>query len=546
MTRGVLAALALALVSCRSTTPVPEGTLVVVKELQASWIRNFNPFSTGGGARWPTNSGIYEPMLIFSSTTGEVVPWLAEAWSWDEAGTTLSFTIRDGVKWSDGEPFDAGDVKFTFDLLASNPGLDAGSLTKRIEEVVIVDEDVVEVRLHEPYVPGLPFIAQQSIVPEHIWKDISDPVTFTNPDPVGTGPFTEVVRFETQIYEMGRNPHYWQPDAAPGLEILRMPAFPSNEQANLALIHGEIDWTGTFIPAIDRVFVGRDPAHHQYWFPLIGSTVFLYPNTTRPPFDDPAVRKALSMAIDRELVVRVAMHGTTRPADATGLSDRHDAWRNQAVADAGDWVRYDPERAGAALDEAGWRRSPDGVRRNQQGETLTVEIQVVSGWSDWVRAAQIISQQLQAIGVDASVVSPDFGAWMEKLSRAEFSMSLGWSGDGATPYALFDGLMNPATVKPVGESAPTNWHRYGHPRAEELLQVLERNPDESAQRAAVDELQRLFSQDAPAIPLFPSPSWGEANTVRFTGFPTADDPYAPLSPHKAPLPLLVLTRLEAR
>ena len=130
MTRVGLVCLALAMASCRSTTPVPDGTLVVVKELQASWIRNFNPFSTGGGARWPTNCGVYEPMLIFSSTTGEVVPWLAESWSWDEAGTTISFTIRDGVKWSDGEPFDAGDVKFTFDLLASNAGLDAGSLTK--------------------------------------------------------------------------------------------------------------------------------------------------------------------------------------------------------------------------------------------------------------------------------------------------------------------------------------------------------------------------------------------------------------------------------
>ena len=546
MTPRVLIAVAALGLGCRPTLEAPPGTMVVVKELQASWIRNFNPFAVGGSNRWPTNCGVYEPLLIYNSVTGEYVPWLATAWAWEDDGRAVAFRIRDGVRWSDGRPLTPDDVAFTFRLLLKHAALDTADLASRIASVTVRDGHTVVISLSEPFVPGLAHIAHQSIVPEHIWGSLTDPVTFANPDPVGSGPFTEVRRFETQVYELGRNPHYWQPDAARGIDALRLPALPSNEQANLALIHGEIDWTGTFIPAVDRVFVGRDPAHHQYWFPLVGSTIFLYANTTKAPFDDVNVRKALSQAIDRDLVVKIAMHGTTRPADVTGLSDKHAGWRDDARAAAGDWVDFDPVEAGRLLDQAGWRMGDDGLRHDAAGDTLTAELQVVSGWSDWVRAAQIMNQQLRAVGIDSDVRSRDFGAWMESLSRGDFTLSLGWAGDGPTPYDLYQSVMGPKGLKPVGEAATVNWHRFGDARAGALLETLERDPDPAVQRATVTALQARFDELAPAIPLFPSPSWGQANTTRFTGFPSADDPYALLSPHKAPEALLVLTHLQAR
>lgn len=535
------------LLSCRATIEAPPGTLVVVRELQASWVRNFNPFLPAGSNRWPTTAGVYEPMGIFNSVTGETEPWLATSWRWEAGDTELVYELRQDVLWSDGEPFSADDVVATFSLLRAHPALDLNNLSARLQAVEAEGEHTVRFTLYEPFVPGLLFITHQSIVPAHIWSELDDPVTFTNPDPVGTGPFTEVRRFETQVYEVARNPHYWQPDAAPGVEALRMPALPSNEQANLALIHGEIDWTGTFLPAVDRVFVGRDPEHHRYWFPLVGNTVFLYANTTREPFDDPRVRKALSRAIDRDLLVRIAMHNTTRPADVTGLSDKYAAWRDDAAVAAADpWTTFDADRAAAELDALGWVLDGRGVRRDASGEALAVDLAVVSGWSDWVRAAQIISQQLRAVGVETRVTSKDFGAWMEGMSRGEFDLAIGWSSDGPTPYDLYQGLLGSDAVKPVGESATVNWHRLGDPEADRALAVLERDPDPAAQARAIDTLQSRFIALAPAIPLFPSPSWGQANTRRFTGFPSADHPYALLSPHKAPESLLVLTRISAR
>lgn len=543
---GLLALLSAPLPACRATSEAPPGTLVVVKEMQASWVRNFNPFAVAGGSRWPTNAGIYEPLLIYNSVAGEYVPWLAESWAWEVEGEVLRFDLRPGVRWSDGEAFDAEDVVFTFGLLEEHPALDVANLAERLDRVSARDAHTVVIELSEPFVPGLPWIAHQSIVPEHRWRDIADPVTFTNPEPVGTGPFTEVSRFTTQVYELRRNPHYWQADAAPGVEALRLPALPSNEQANLALIHGEIDWTGTFIPAVDRVFVGRDPEHHHYWFPLVGSTIFLYLNTARPELAEPRVRKALSLAVDRELIVRIGMHNTTRPADPTGLTDAHRSWRDPEAAAAGDWVAHDPARAAALLDAAGWTLDAQGRRRNAAGEALSLELQVVSGWSDWVRAAQIIVQGLQELGVDASVKSKDFGAWMEALARGEFSASLGWASEGPTPYNLYQGLMSAEGVVPVGESANTNWHRYGSEEVDVLLGAFERTTDPALQQALVRRMQWIFVEEAPAIPVFPSPSWGQYNTRRFEGFPSAEDPYARLSPHKAPESLLVLTRIRAR
>src|SRR5690606_38026078 len=113
-------------------------------------------------------------------------------------------------------------------------------------------------------------------------------------------------------YEVARNPHYW--GGRPAVAALRMSAYPSNEQVHLAMIEGSVDWAGNFVPAVERTYVARDPAHNHYWFPTLGPTIVLYPNSRRPPLGDARVRRALSMAIDRERLVSIAMEGYTHPA----------------------------------------------------------------------------------------------------------------------------------------------------------------------------------------------------------------------------------------
>jgi peptide/nickel transport system substrate-binding protein len=524
--------------------PRPPGVLYVSVEQTSAWVRNFNPLFMGAGSRWPTRAGIYECLQLFSPAVDGWVPWLGTAHTWSEDHRTLRFTVRSGVRWSDGKPFSADDVAFTFQLLKKHPALDARGVWKFLTDVRAEGPETVAFHFSNVYLPGFGDLAQQPLVPRHIWEHVADPVTFTNPDPVATGPFTQVRVFHNQVYELGRNPYYWQP-GKPAVSALRFLAFPTNDQANMALVEGEVDWAGNFVPAVDRTFVSRDPKHHARWFPLYGSTVFLYPNTTLPPLNDVRVRKALSMALDREQMVDVAMYGYTRPADATGLNDAYTSWRDADIA-KGAWVHHDVATANRLLDEAGLTRGADGLRHMPDGSPLALDVEVVSGWSDWVRAGQVLVRDLQKLGVHAQLKTYEFGAWYSRLQKGEFQLSISWSLDGPSPYLFYKWLLSPRTVRPVGEVATANWNRFGDAEADALLERFEHAETLEEQRALMVGVQRRFSETAPAIPLFPNPAWGESNSKRFTGFPDAAHPYARLAPHAEPDSLLVLTTLVPR
>lgn len=542
------ALLVVALAGCGGDArPLPEGVLVVSQEQTASWVRNFNPLSTAAAPRWPTMAGVYEPLYVYNGLHSRYVPWLAVAHEWRDGGRTLRLTTREGVRWSDGRPFGARDVAFTFELARRFPACDRRGVWGFLAGVRAVDERTVEFAFQRVFVPGFAEIVAQQIVPEHVWKDVADPVTYANENPVATGPFTEVRVFRDQVFELGANPHYWQP-GRPAVRALRFPAYPSNDRANLALVFDEAEWAGNFIPAIDRVFVARDPKHHAYFFPLTAGVVYLYLNTQRAPFDDGRVRRALSMAIDRERMVDIAAFRYSHPADATGMSESYAAWKDSAVAASADWTKHDPARAEALLDSAGLRRGENGWRRTKDGRELRYDVLCVSGWSDWVRASQLLANDLRRVGVLATVRTYDFGAWFQRVQEGDFDMSLGWCIEGPAPYHLYRWLMASSTVKPAGTSTPGNWHRYSSPDADRALARFEAAADSAEQYALGVELQRIFAREAPAVPLYPNPSWAEYNTKRFEGFPTTDDPYADGSPNKMERGevLLVLTNLRPR
>jgi peptide/nickel transport system substrate-binding protein len=165
-----------------------------------------------------------------------------------------------------------------------------------------------------------------------------------------------------------------------------------------------------------------------------------------------------------------------------------------------------------------------------------------------VRASQIIARNLREVGVDASVRTYDFGAWFQRVQEGDFDLSMGWSIEGPAPWHLYRWLMSSDTVKPLGQVSAGNWHRYSSPAADSLLAAFETATDPAEQRRLGSAMQRLFVAEAPAIPLYPNPSWAEFNTARIAGFPTAADPYADPSPNKMERGeiLLVLTALRPR
>jgi len=532
------------LVGCENSNEIKKRDgLIVYQEAQISWVRNFNPLSPAGSARWPTSSGIYEPLFIYNSMTGKYVPWLGLDYTWEKGNKVLKMLIRDGVNWSDGEPFSAEDVAFTFNIKRKHRALDTRDSWGYLEEVVAVSDTIVRFEFKRVYVPGFDALATQSIVAKHIWNTIDDPVKYSNPNPVGTGPFTEIIRFDSQLWELGKNPNYWQ-KGKPHINKLIFPTYPSNEQVTLALLSGNLDWAGAFIPAVDRVFVSKDTEHHKYWFPLTGHTTFLHTNTKDPILSDVRVRKAISYAIDRELVVKVGMYNYTEPANISGVSGPMSKWHSPYLNQREDWTVYNPVKANMLLDNAGFIKDDTGLRYMQDGHPLELDIIIVSGWSDWIRSAQVVSQNLKNVGINAKVKTYDFGAWISRMQKGEFELAIGWAEKGTTPYALYRGMMSSEYLQPIGEIADVNWHRFGLAPADSLFREYEQTSNQNEITEIIYELQHLFIEHAPSLPLFAEASWAECNTKYFSNFPSKENPYATLSPNYPPENLLVLVNLK--
>lgn len=522
------------------------GLLTVSTELFATWPRNFNPFAAS--PRWPTLYGIYEPLFVYNTVRGEIVPWLATSWGFSADNLTLRFTTRPNVTWHDGTPFSARDVVFTLNLMIAQAGLQgsARSALPFVSGVEALNDNAVQVTFNEEYTIGLYDLGLQNIVPEHIWSTVADPVRERNLTPIGTGPFGPIPVFRDDYYEVHKNPTYWQP-GKPAFQGFRFPAYAANDIANLATLNQQTDWASNSIPNVQVTFVDRDPANNHYWFPPTGATIHLYLNTTIAPFDNADVRKAISMAIDRELITTVALYEYIDPADSTGLSEAYPAWKNAAAAD-GAWVKLAVDQANALLDRAGLMRPTEGgstIRLLPSGRPMRYELSAVAGFSDWVQTCEIIARNLAAVGIEVTVRPYDYGTWLQRAQLGEFTMTIGGSSSGTTPFNFYRAVMSSQSLQPVGTAGAENWHRFASPEADALLQRFAATSDVAEQQALANELQLIYEAQAPALPLFPGPQWGACCTLRFEGFPTAERPYALLSCF-APERLLVMMEVRPK
>lgn len=226
---------------------IPDDTMLIAADTGSPMMeRNFNPYLAN---KRVASFYVYEPLVILDNVTGEEFPWLATGYELPDP-STIVFTIRDGVTWQDGEPFTTDDVVFTLNMLKEYPATDTQGIWGYIASIES-DDETVTIRLQSPDVPAASLIATTLIVPEHIWKDVDDPASFRNPDPVGTGPY-QLGNFAPQQYTMDKYQDYWQADKV-AAEHLILPG--SNTQLDVAT--RGYDWAYSFISDVDNVWVGE-------------------------------------------------------------------------------------------------------------------------------------------------------------------------------------------------------------------------------------------------------------------------------------------------
>src|SRR5579864_2862235 len=532
---GLMALLALAAcggqTSTGSVTPTAGGSVTIDNESGTLWTCDFNPYNASvNGLAFGI---LYEPLVYDNLLTDKKTPWLASAYSWSADGKTLTFTIRPGVSWSDGQPFTADDVIYTFNLLKQNSALDLQSDWTVLSSVTKEGTDKVVMTFQSSAVPYFYQVAgQTAIVPQHIWSAIKDPTSKVD-KPVGTGPFT-MNQCTPQNVEYIRNPSYWQ-KGLPYIQTVNYPAFTDNDPANQFLASGQAQWGGQFIPNIDTYYVSKDKANRHYWFPPI-QNVNIFLNLAVKPFDQKLVRQAIAYGVDRPKVSKIGEYGYQPPGSQTGIviptfNDWYDSSQAQKYG-----YKFDPAKAQQLLQQAGFTKGSDGIFKDASGKRLSFTIISISGYTDWTASLQVVQDNLKQVGIEIREQDLSHDDYFNHLFVGDYQMAYGSlsTSPGPNPYYELRNTLYSQTSAAIGQTASGDYERWIDPETDRLIEQFGATTDSAKQHSLMKQIEGIMLEDVPVIPVTESVAWYQYSTKGLAGWPTPSDPYAAPAPWNIP------------
>ena len=523
--KKILASLVCGLVISASSVmakDIKQGGTLVVPIINTGFVDNFNPYTTGG----LYDGLMFEPLMMFNTMTSKVEYRLAKSAEYSKDLKTITVKLRDGLKWSDGQPLTAKDVAFSYTMTKTAPAFDQKAIwtTGILKSVTATDAKTIVFKLNKAdstFIWGLP---NYHILPEHIWGKVAakDMATFKNPNPVGSGPLTDVKYLKPQQMQLCRNDNYYLPNQ-PHIDCMTFRSYNDNSQIQPALMKGEIDWGSNFIADVENTFVAADPENNHYWYPA-NDAIHLYVNTKEKPFDDIRVRKALSMALNRDEIVDIAAYGyPTANFNAGGIAELYGKFINKDISEKYKGITtYNPEKAKQLLDAAGYKDTDgDGFREMADGKNIEFDIDVVNGWTDWIQVVQMATEYYEEVGIKANVKTVDWAVYDKALKDGTYKMSINWSMVASNPIMAYQAYF---TTSQIGKS----WHA-GHgvhsPEIDALIDSFGLTNDAKKQQVILDKLQEFTAKNLPFIPLFSNATWFQYSTAKFVGWPSKKNPY---------------------
>jgi peptide/nickel transport system substrate-binding protein len=494
-----------------------KGGVVTISNAQGqTWPCGFNPYNPSFNA---VSLGIvYEPLVYINALKDSAeTPMLASSYAWGPGKKSIVFTIRDGVKWSDGQPLTGADVAFTFNLMKSHPALDINALWTSILTGVSASGNKVTMTFKNAAAPYFFYIADQTgIVPQHIWSTGSaakDPVQYQDAHPVGTGPFIVNPCRPTNITYTA-NPTYWQP-GLPKLAKVQYPAYLDNGPANLDLATGKAQWGSQFIPGIDKFYVARDKAHNHYFFAPL-QNVAIYFNLKHPVTGNLNVRKAFAYGINRADVSRVGEGGYQPAANQTGIVlPTFQKWYDAAADAQFGYSTPNAAKATQLLATAGYSKS----------HPVSLSIITISGYTDWDASLNEVKQQLKPLGINLTIRDLAQQTYNDKLYKGDFDLAYYGQPGGPTPYYELRQILYGPNSAPLGQNAGSNYERYSNPAVDQMFDEFA-TADDAKQIALVKQIQQSMLKDIPVVPTTESVDWYQYNDKNLTGWPTQEDPYS--------------------
>ncbi len=502
------------------------GNLKVVNAIGGNLVPNFNPFSPSAVSILPV---IYETLFSVNILNGDIVPILGTSYRWEDDNLKLIITTRQNVKWSDDVSFTAKDVSFTFNYLKENPSLDQSGIWSPLSDLQTVEasgDNTVIFTFSKQNTPMFFYIVEQSIIPQHIWSSVKDPSTWTNPNPVGTGPFeVESIDIPNNTMVLVKNQDFWMRDK-PYIDKITYIAVLSNTTAFEMLLSGKADMVGAFLPNIQKAWADKNPSVNKYWW-LVYDTNVLLLNTLKFPLDTPTFRKAISIAIDKNALEQKAYYDIGDVANPLGIVPTQlNEWLDPTLKELLNSFAYDPDEAQKLLESAGFNKNSSGQLCYQGKPLQSFKILVPAGATDFITMAQIISENLKSIGISTVVDQEAGNTYMSSLMSGTYEMAVCWgTGFGPTPYYLYYGEFNPFFSAPIGQMAISDYERYTNPLVTAALDVYSQTSNPNLQKQSIYTIERIMLMDVPFIPLTNRTMFGEWSESRFTGWPSDSNPY---------------------
>ena len=462
--------------------------------------------------------------------------------------------LRDGVTWADGEAFNADDVVFTIDLLLGDETStlsEAANMQQWVESVEKIDDLTAQFNLKEPNPRfqldyfSVRIWGSVLILPEHVWAG-QDPFTFTNYDPeqgwpLGTGPYALASTGPTQVV-WDRRDDWWGAEtgwhALPEPTRLIWQITGSEENKAQLMANHQLDSVMNITLGAFEAIQARNPEAEAWSEDLPYAWADPCPrqlsfNTTVAPWDDPNMRKAVSLIIDRNQIIQVAYEGTSEPSKTMfvqygGMSPYIDA-----IVEAG--MGIDPNgdvEAGQALIEAtGWTMNRNGVYE-KDGQTLTADILVSNSTAEYTRTVDVIVEQLRAAGIDATSRPLTDATIADSRDNGNFEATYNWDACGSVnePWNSMNRFTSHFVV-PVGQRSPggnnyVRWDTDGTAAYTDIVDQIGTLPlgDPQIVPMVVDAYQYI-SEETPFIPLVQASKLVPFDTTYWTGWPTAENNY---------------------